>query len=51
MDTRYAGGNPAFVFAYTPSAEGEHTVEVTMTNSYTTRTQTFQVNCCPPEGT
>ena len=51
VDTRYAGGNPAFVFAYTPSAEGEHTVEVTMTNSYTTRTQTFTVNCCPPEGT
>ena len=51
VDTRYAGGDPAFVFAYTPAEQGEHTVEVTMTNSYTTRTQAFTVNCCPPEGT
>lgn len=51
VETRYAGGDPAFVFAYTPAEQGEHTVEVTMTNSYTSRTQAFTVNCCPPEGT
>jgi len=30
--------------------EGEHTVTVTMRNSYTERTQALQVNVCPAEG-
>ena len=51
VDTQYAGPAPACLFAFTPPAQGEHIVEVTMTNSYKTVSQEFTVNCCPSEGT
>lgn len=50
VETKYAGAEPASIFAFTPETEGTYTVEVTMTNKYTTASKTFTVNCCPAEG-
>lgn len=45
---RQRGPQPEYRFEAT--AEGPHTVTVTMRNSYTTHAQALQVNVCPAEG-
>lgn len=46
---RQKGENPEYIFAET--AEGQYSITVTMTNSYTSATKELTVTVCPPEGT